>query len=27
LNHPVTKEEIKIIAPVPDDIIWKNVEK
>lgn len=27
LNHPVTKENIKIIAPVPDEIIWKNVEK
>ncbi len=27
LNHPVTKDELKIVAPVPDDIIWKNVEK
>jgi len=25
--HPVTKEELKIIAPVFDDIIWKNIEK
>ena len=25
--HPVTKETVKIIAPVPQDIIWKNVEK
>lgn len=24
-SHPVSKEEIQIIAPVPDDIIWKNV--
>lgn len=26
-NHPVKKELLKIIAAVPDDIIWKNVEK
>lgn len=25
--HPVTKGTVKIIAPVPQDIIWKNVEK
>src|SRR5690606_38930158 len=25
LTHPVTKEELKITAPVPDDIIWKNL--
>lgn len=25
--HPVTKEKVQIIAPVPDDIIWRNVEK
>jgi 23S rRNA pseudouridine1911/1915/1917 synthase len=24
-THPVSKEKIQIIAPVPDDIIWKNV--
>lgn len=24
-SHPVTKETIKIIAPVPNDIIWNNV--
>ncbi|AIN74045.1 RNA pseudouridine synthase [Flavobacterium psychrophilum] len=23
--HPVTKENIQIIAPVPDDVIWKAV--
>lgn len=27
LNHPVSKEILEIIAPVPDDIVWKNVEK
>ncbi|HUH25100.1 MAG TPA: RluA family pseudouridine synthase [Flavobacterium sp.] len=25
--HPVTKEQMQIIAPVPDDVIWRNVEK
>jgi len=25
--HPVTKEKVQIIATVPDDIIWRNVEK
>ncbi len=23
--HPVTKEPIEIIAPVPDDVIWKSI--
>lgn len=23
--HPVSKENIKIIAPVPDDVIWKAI--
>lgn len=27
LKHPVTKEDLQFIAPVPDDIVWKNVEK
>jgi len=22
--HPVSKEELKIIAPVPDEVIWRN---
>lgn len=26
-THPVTKEILQIIAPVPNDIIWKNIEK
>src|SRR5690606_9056643 len=25
-NHPVTKEILQIIAPVPSYIIWKNIE-
>jgi len=25
LNHPVTKETLEIIAPVPNDAIWKSV--
>jgi len=25
--HPVSKEEISIIAPVPDDTLWKMFEK
>jgi 23S rRNA pseudouridine1911/1915/1917 synthase len=25
LNHPVTKETIEIIAPVPEEVIWKAV--
>lgn len=25
--HPVSKLELKITAPIPNDIIWKNVEK
>lgn len=24
-THPVTKEQIEIIAPVPNDVIWKSV--
>ena len=27
ITHPVTKEILQIIAPVPNDIIWKNIEK
>ncbi|MFK6999867.1 RluA family pseudouridine synthase [Flavobacterium oreochromis] len=26
LIHPVSKEKINIIAPVPDDVIWKSIE-
>ncbi|RVU90032.1 RluA family pseudouridine synthase [Flavobacterium columnare] len=26
LIHPVSKEKMKIIAPVPEDIIWKAIE-
>lgn len=26
-THPVTKEILQITAPVPNDIIWKNIEK
>ena len=26
-THPVTKEIIKIIAPVPNEILWKEFEK
>jgi 23S rRNA pseudouridine1911/1915/1917 synthase len=25
LIHPVTKENIEIIAPVPEDVIWKSI--
>src|SRR5690554_5738624 len=25
--HPVSKLNLKITAPIPNDIIWKNVEK
>ncbi len=25
--HPVTQENIEIIAPTPDDVIWNNCEK
>ncbi|MDI9311431.1 MAG: RNA pseudouridine synthase [Limnohabitans sp.] len=24
-THPVSKEEIEIIAPVPEDVIWKSI--
>lgn len=23
--HPVTKEKIEIVAPIPDDVIWKSI--
>ncbi len=26
-EHPVTKERIKLVAPVPDDALWKFFEK
>lgn len=26
-NHPVTKEQLQLTAPVPDDVIWNAVEK
>lgn len=26
LTHPVTKEVLKVIAPVPEDTLWKSVE-
>ncbi|MGK4567925.1 RluA family pseudouridine synthase [Flavobacterium sp. 3HN19-14] len=26
-THPVSKENLTIVAPVPDDVIWKAVEK
>ena len=25
LTHPVTKEQLKIIAPLPDDPIWNAI--
>lgn len=25
--HPITKEQIQLIAPVPNDIIWNTIEK
>lgn len=27
LSHPVTKEEIKVIAPTPDDVIWNEISR
>ena len=26
-THPVSKEKLELIAPVPEDIIWKSIEK
>jgi 23S rRNA pseudouridine1911/1915/1917 synthase len=27
IDHPTTKERIKIVAPVPDDSLWNVFEK